>query len=134
MTPTGSLVRGMSEHEGAVHRVVLSRPPGNVIDTAMVTALRDEVRALRPDPDHPSPLKLVVFDAEGANFSYGASVHEHAPDLIMKLLPSFHAFFRELEDIGVPTAAVVRGNCLGGGLELVIACGRVFAEPAARFG
>lgn len=134
MTPTGTLVRGRRERDGALHRIVLARPPGNVIDTAMVAALRDEVRALTPEPDHPGPLKLVVFDAEGPNFSYGASVHEHVPELIMKLLPSFHAFFRELESLGVPTAAVVRGHCLGGGLELAAACGRVIAEPGASFG
>ncbi len=34
----------------------------------------------------------------------------------------------------MPTAAVVRGQCLGGAFELALWCGVVFAEPSARFG
>jgi cyclohexa-1,5-dienecarbonyl-CoA hydratase len=134
MKAASSTISGRREREGGIHRITLTRPPGNVIDIAMVNALRDEIRGLSPHPDLPTALRLVVFDAEGPNFSYGASVHEHMPELIMKLLPGFHAFVNELEALGIPTAALVRGHCLGGGMELAIACGRVIASPGATFG
>jgi cyclohexa-1,5-dienecarbonyl-CoA hydratase len=37
-------------------------------------------------------------------------------------------------DCAVPLLAAVRGQCLGGGLELVTACHRVFAARDARLG
>ena len=56
------------------------------------------------------------------------------PEKAGTLIPAFHAFFRELEALGIPTAAVVRGQCLGGAFELALWCGMVFAEPSARLG
>lgn len=41
---------------------------------------------------------------------------------------------RRLEDVRVPTLAVVRGHCLGGGLALAAACDLRAATPSARFG
>jgi cyclohexa-1,5-dienecarbonyl-CoA hydratase len=102
----------------------------------MVTALRGEVRRLAAAraTGVASSLKLLVFEGAGANFSFGASIDEHLPEPMTKLLPSFHALFDELEAIEVPTAAVVRGQCLGGGMELAATCGRVICEPGAQFG
>jgi len=76
---------------------------------------------------------LLVFEGEGKHFSFGVSVPEHLPDQVAKMLADFHALFRELEALARPTAALVRGQCLGGGLELALFCGRVLAEPSARF-
>ncbi len=42
--------------------------------------------------------------------------------------------FRELLALGVPTCAVVRGLCLGGGLELASYCSHVVATPKAKLG
>jgi cyclohexa-1,5-dienecarbonyl-CoA hydratase len=50
------------------------------------------------------------------------------------LLPAFHGLFRDLEALGVPTAALVRGQCLGGAFELALWCGVIFCEPSARLG
>lgn len=41
---------------------------------------------------------------------------------------------RRLEDVDVPTVAVVQGWCLGGGLLLAAACDLRIGSPAARFG
>ncbi len=34
----------------------------------------------------------------------------------------------------MPTAALVRGQCLGGAFELALWCGLILCEPSARFG
>jgi cyclohexa-1,5-dienecarbonyl-CoA hydratase len=75
-----------------------------------------------------------VLEGAGSHFSFGASVEEHVPEKVGEMLRTFHAMFRDLEALSVPTAAVVRGQCLGGGMELALWCGRVFCEPGARFG
>jgi cyclohexa-1,5-dienecarbonyl-CoA hydratase len=122
-------VHAISERDGRVLRLVLARPKANVLDAAMVAALRAALPAT-PDPH----LKLVVIDHEGPNFSFGASVAEHLPDGVRGMLSGFHDLLRALEGVGVPTAAVVRGQCLGGGFELALACGRIFVDGTARVG
>ena len=76
----------------------------------------------------------MVFEGEGKHFSFGASVEEHLPGEVDKMLPSFHAMFGAIEDMGIATAAVVRGQCLGGGLELAAYCGRLLCTPKTFFG
>ena len=50
------------------------------------------------------------------------------------MLAAFHGMFRTMLDASVITLAVVRGQCLGGGLELAAFCHRVFAAEDARLG
>lgn len=118
-----------SERGGAVVRLTLAKPKGNVLDAELVGALRDAIANV-PRVGLP---KLVVIDHEGPHFSFGASVEEHVPDKVRGMLEGFHAMFRELEALGVPTAAIVRGQCLGGGLELALAAGQIFCDASARF-
>jgi cyclohexa-1,5-dienecarbonyl-CoA hydratase len=123
-------IRATTLHDGAVEHVLLARPKANVLDTEMISALTQHVRSLAGRPD----LKLLVVEGEGAHFSYGASVEEHLPDRVGSMLRSFHELFRARERLGVPTAAVVRGQCLGGGFELALSCGWIFADDEARLG
>ena len=124
-------VRTSSEQAGQIERIVLDRPKANVLDEEMVAAIGERVDRLAASP---GAVKLLVFEGAGAHFSFGASVEEHLPEHIGRVLPGFHALFRRLEALGVPTAAVVRGQCLGGGLELAAWCGMVFCDPSSRFG
>lgn len=119
-----------TERDGQIARFTLARPKANVLDAAMIEALRRAIDGL----EAAGPLKLVLLDHEGPHFSFGASVEEHLPGRVGQMLASFHALFRDLEGLGVPTAAIVRGQCLGGGLELALVAGRVFVAPAARMG
>jgi enoyl-CoA hydratase len=45
-----------------------------------------------------------------------------------------HAVFNALAALPLPVIAQVEGFCLGGGLELALACDLLIASPAARFG
>ena len=78
----------------------------------------------------------IVFAAapECRAFSAGVAVEEHVDDTVFQMLDSFHAIFRNLEQIARPTIAVVDGVALGGGCELVAACDIVIASERARFG
>jgi cyclohexa-1,5-dienecarbonyl-CoA hydratase len=126
-----SPIRCSTEHSGEIERIVLDRPKGNVLDCEMLAAIRDRIEALSQVP---GPVKLLVFEGAGGNFSFGASVEEHLPDRVAGMLGQFHRLFLDLERLSVPTAAVVRGQCLGGGFELALWCGYVLCEPSARFG
>jgi cyclohexa-1,5-dienecarbonyl-CoA hydratase len=50
------------------------------------------------------------------------------------MLNRLHALFKRLGALSIPTVAVVRGACLGGGLELAGWCSWLFASPEATFG
>ncbi len=120
------MLTATSLYDGQVEHLLLDHGKGNILDEALLGALRNHLAGLgRPQ------LKLLVFEGAGQHFSFGASVEEHLPGRVDRMLATFHAFFRELEDVGVPTCAVVRGRCLGGGFELAAWCGRLQIAPDA---
>jgi cyclohexa-1,5-dienecarbonyl-CoA hydratase len=127
---THTKVRIQPERDGAVLRLVIDSPPGNVIDLEMIEALRGAVVGAGHEPG----LKAVILEGAGGHFSYGASVPEHRTGEIERVLPRFHDLFRDLFDLARPLVAVVRGKCLGGGLELATFCNWIFASPDAQLG
>ena len=76
----------------------------------------------------------MTIEGEGEDFSFGASIPEHAPGEIDRVLPQMHALIYALLDFPAPTAALARGRCLGGGFELALACDFIFAERTTVFG
>lgn len=116
--------------DGAVLQFVLDRPKANIIDAAMTQALRDAVQAA----GEVQGLRAIVIEGAGDHFSFGASVEEHLPDKVADMLGGFHSFFKELMALRVPLLSAVRGQCLGGGLEVAAFCNRVFASPTAKLG
>jgi len=117
-------------HEGQHVRLVIDRPKGNIITAEVIAALR----ASLADLPKAGAVKLVTLEGAGDHFSFGASVEEHLPDAIGRVLPELHALVRDLLAVPAPTAAVVRGRCLGGGFELALACDFIFASQDATLG
>lgn len=115
---------------GGWTRIVISQPPANVLTMAICEALRESVALAGVDPQ----MKLISIEGAGGHFSYGASVEEHLPGKVGQMLPSFHALVEGLLAVPCPTAAIVRGRCLGGALEIALACDVVFASTDAHLG
>ena len=107
-----------------------SHPKGNIITVDMIEALSAGLESAAANPH----LKLVTITGGGPDFSFGASIPEHAADQIGRVLPAMHALILDLLDTPAVTAAVVRGRCLGGGFELALACDVIFAAEDALFG
>ena len=118
------------EAEGRLLRLRLSRPKANLIDAEMIAALD---RALAEHLGKES-LGGVVLDAEGPHFSFGASVEEHLPAQCAAMLRGIHRLIVRLVESPVPVLVAVRGQCLGGGLELALTGHLVFAAPDASLG
>jgi cyclohexa-1,5-dienecarbonyl-CoA hydratase len=118
------------ERNGALLRLTLARPKANLVDAAMIAALHGAFVAYRGQ----AGLRSVLLDAEGPHFSFGASVEEHLPDRCAAMLASLHALILAMIEFPVPVLVVVRGQCLGGGLEVALAGSAIFAARDAQFG
>jgi cyclohexa-1,5-dienecarbonyl-CoA hydratase len=118
------------EKDGALLRLRLSRPKANIVDAAMIAALRAALREHLPG----ARLRAVLLEAEGPHFSFGASVEEHLPESCAAMLHELHALLLTLVASPVPVLVAVRGQCLGGGLELAAAGHLIFAAPGATLG
>ncbi len=123
------MIREQTLEGGAVLHLTLDRPAANILDAEMIGGVRRALRqSLRPET------KLLVFEGAGEHFCFGASVEEHRAERAGEMLATFHGMFRDLARAAVPTCAVVRGQCLGGGLELASWCSWIVASPGARLG
>ena len=117
--------------DGRMATLTLSRPPLNILDLATLQQLERGLGALTRD----AGLDLLVVRGGGERaFSAGVAVQDHVGDRIGPVLQAFHGAIRLLRDLDAITVACVRGHCLGGGLELALACDLVVASDDATFG
>ncbi len=123
-------VRVETLEAGAIWRVVLNTPKANLVDMEKC-GLLSEIFARAGEE---AGLKAIVLQGEGPHFSFGASVAEHMPERVEDMIHGFHGLFHRMLDARVPTLAAVRGQCLGGGMELATFCHRIFASPDAWLG
>lgn len=81
---------------------------------------------------------LVIYSLKSQGFIAGADVHEFAHfkthKQIMDFLRKGQAVFARLEGLKVPTVAMINGFCMGGGLELALACDYRLATEDSRLG
>ena len=118
------------ERDGALLRLRLARPKANIVDAAMIAALQSAFDAQRGKPG----VIAVLLDAEGPHFSFGASVEEHLAERCAAMLARLHALLLTMLEWPVPILVAVKGQCLGGGLELAMGGSLIFAAQDAKLG
>jgi cyclohexa-1,5-dienecarbonyl-CoA hydratase len=118
------------ERDGRLLHLTLARPKANIIDAAMIAALQTALSEHLPL----ARLRGVLLSAEGPHFSFGASVEEHLPESCARMLRQLHILILQLVESPVPVLVAVRGQCLGGGLEVAATGHLIFAAPGAMFG
>ncbi|MEK6615460.1 MAG: enoyl-CoA hydratase/isomerase family protein, partial [Bacteroidota bacterium] len=111
-------------HENSIARVILTDGKGNVLDHVMMEELQAVFNEFKNKPE----IKLITFEGAGKHFSFGASVEEHKKEFAAAMLRGFHQLFYSLRDLAIPTAAIISGQCLGGGMELALMCNFMFAD------
>ena len=71
-------------------------------------------------------LGVIIYSLKKIGFIAGADINEFAHfsthDVVLDFLKKGHAVFAKLEKLSIPTVALIHGFCLGGGLELALAC------------
>src|SRR5262245_64241994 len=86
--------------------IVFQHAPGNLLTAEIVAQLH----AALADLDDLPHLRLVTIEGAGPDFSFGASIPEHAPEAIATVLPATHALQAALLEVPAPTAADVHVN------------------------
>src|SRR5829696_5817747 len=121
------------ERDGNVASMVLSNPPLNLFGDdawgALVSCIEEVER---------SDARAVVWRAEGEIFTGGVDVNSFkrvrqqgdAGEAFGSLIP----VVRRLEELPIPTLALVHGLCLTAGLEVSLGCDMLWATESARFG
>ncbi len=118
------------EADGRLLRLRLNKPKANLVDAGMIAALDSALTEHLGN----TQLGAVLIDAEGPHFSFGASVEEHLPDQCAAMLSALHCMILRMVESPVPILVAVRGQCLGGGLELALAGHLIFVAPDANLG
>ena len=125
------------ERDGAVETVVINDAPRNRMSLKFMDSLEAEVERVADD----SGVRAIVIRGAGEeNFSVGMDLKE-LPSGIARM-GSPEALFDQrlrvlsaIENLPKPVIAVLYGYCLGGGLELPLACHfRLAAAEGARIG
>jgi cyclohexa-1,5-dienecarbonyl-CoA hydratase len=124
------LVRVSPIDGGAFWRVTFGASKGNILDRPMLTALSRVFLGAACTPE----LKAICLVGAGDHFSFGASVREHLPDQVHAMFDDLRHLVLHLLDTHIVMVAAVRGQCLGGGLELASVCHRLIASRNAAFG
>jgi cyclohexa-1,5-dienecarbonyl-CoA hydratase len=127
---TAAPLRVSLDRHASLLRLRLARPKANIVDAAMIGALADAFAAHRD----PGPLRAALIDAEGPHFSFGASVEEHLPAQCAAMLKGLHGLLVTMLEWPRPILVAVKGQCLGGGLELALAGSLIFASKDAQLG
>ena len=108
----------------------------NTLSESVIRELGDIVTVLEVT----EPTGVVISSAKNASFIMGADIREfdhfdNASD-VTAMIKQGHEVFARLENLKSHTVATIHGFCLGGGLELALACNYIIAlnVPATRVG
>ena len=135
MGPSAEPVTAMqpieSARDGRIATLTLNLPPWNVLDLEALAALRDALDALAGDQELAA---VFVRGGGGRAFSAGTAVQDHVPGRVDAMLAAVREAVERLRALPAITVAAVAGHCLGGGMELAMACDLVIATEDSRFG
>ena len=129
------------EERGPLAIIRLDRPTQrNSLSVATLTKLDAAFSSLSARTD----INTVVFTGTGDVFASGADIRELrtlTPDSARAFAERGQNLFQRIADASQLTIAAVNGYCMGGGLDLALACRvrvaspvAVFAHPGARLG
>lgn len=122
--------------DGEIARLIFSRPAKkNAINLGMWSAISSVVDEVENDP----AVKVLLLTGAGGDFSAGADISEFSElrstaDGAAAYDRAIDGAVRALTGMRKPSIAMIRGNCIGGGCQVAVACDFRFAADDSRFG
>jgi enoyl-CoA hydratase len=121
--------------KAGVATLTLNRPQQlNALNRRMLAELDEALARVAAEPD---ARVLVLTGAGERAFAAGVDIREFLEMDAIAALQFSHDIqrtFRALEALSKPTVAMVQGFALGGGCELMMACGITYAATTAKIG
>ena len=121
----------ISQH---VARITLHHPPANVLTLSLLKELEQVLNKVEED-DY---VRVVIVTGTGRFFCAGADIHELAHLNTVHGGSEFairgQSLLNRIEQSAKPALAVINGTCVGGGLELALACHIRLAAAGAMLG
>lgn len=125
------------QHDGDIATVVLNRPEKlNALSRALWQQVGETMRALDADDE----LRCIVLRGAGDRaFSPGADISEFETERATLAQARaygglMHEAMAAIRDCRHPTVALIKGVCVGGGLELATMCDLRICAESSRFG
>ena len=119
--------------DGVIVVAVLDRAGEST--NALSTEVMLELGQILDQLDQTPPAGLIIRSGKAAGFIAGADIGEFSqldtPGKGLALVARGWDLFNRLAAVSYPTLALVRGHCLGGGLELALACRYLLAVDEA---
>jgi enoyl-CoA hydratase/carnithine racemase len=136
--PTGPCTAAalVVSRDGHVAVLTIDRPEKrNAMTAAMWAALPGVLDPLAGDPG----VRALVVTGSGESFCAGADISDllsgaDPADPMADVRRDNLAAQAALRDFPKPTVAMIRGHCIGGGVEIAASCDLRFADPTAVFG
>jgi enoyl-CoA hydratase/carnithine racemase len=122
--------------DGSVAVLTIDRPDKrNAMTAAMWAALPGVLAGPAADPE----VRVLIVTGAGASFCAGADISgllggADPDDPMADLRRDNLAAQAALRDFPKPTVAMIRGHCIGGGVEIAVACDLRFTDPTGVFG
>lgn len=124
------------DSETGIGRIVLNRPDSM---NALSTQLRrdiingfEELRAVDDEVDGVAVRAVIISGAGDQAFCAGADINEF--EAVQPEIIELQQLYLTIEEFDAPVIASIDGYCLGGGLELALACDFRYASEDSELG
>ncbi|MDF2867018.1 MAG: fadJ [Gammaproteobacteria bacterium] len=105
----------------------------NTFDASVLDELADILQVIAADK---TAKALIIASKKSSGFIAGANIEKFSQfeneQQALAFIEKGQKTFKQLADLIIPTVAMIEGFCLGGGLELALACNYRIAEESAK--
>jgi len=121
------------EKENQIAIITINNPPANTLNPEIF----EELRRILTELDKDDTKAIILTGAGDRFFIGGADIHQFrgldakSAEKLARMGQEFTLF---LERLSKPIIVAVNGYCLGGGMEIAMACDFIIASERAQFG